>query len=311
MFIDIKSFLEKEEIPYSSSGENVTQGWINLRCIFCNDHANHLGINLESGVFHCWICGEKGDFNKFVRELLICSWQTAKKTIETYTIDAYIEQKNKFLSPVSNNNLKKINFDKFMKNLPDLHKKYLLERNFDPNHICEKYLVRSCYVIGRFPYRLVIPIIMENKIVNLTSRDVTNKQTPKYKNLSNEEAIIPMKECIYNIDSIKDKVVIVEGVTKVWRIGDGAVATMGIEVTQKQIDFLIQKCLRQNFKEAYIMFDNDSEDGQGECLSQRKAEKLANSISSFISKVEVILPKGDPADMTFQEVVDFRKEINL
>ena len=55
---DVISFLEEYNIDYTTSGKNVTSGWVEINCPFCGDDPSyHMGVNLSSGLYHCWICG--------------------------------------------------------------------------------------------------------------------------------------------------------------------------------------------------------------------------------------------------------------
>ena len=57
---DIINYLENREIDYHKAGEkNVGKGWININCPFCDDPSWHLGINLKSKFFNCYICEQK------------------------------------------------------------------------------------------------------------------------------------------------------------------------------------------------------------------------------------------------------------
>jgi len=49
-------------------------------------------------------------------------------------------------------------------------------------------------------------------------------------------------------------VIIVEGITDVWRLGDGAVATFTKNFTREQILLLKKK----NIKEAFVFYDSDA-----------------------------------------------------
>jgi DNA primase len=183
--------------------------------------------------------------------------------------------------------------------LPELHRQYLIGRNFDPDFIQKKYLIRSQYKTGFFAYRIIIPIIEDNQVVNLTGRDVTGLQKPKYKNLHNNDAVLPMKICLYNIDSVRNTMVICEGPTDVWRMGDGAVATMGVEFTTPQVMLISQK----KPKNVFIMYDPEA---------QMSAYKLANHLSSIIDHVEIIeLKDKDPGELSEDEVKHIRKELGL
>ena len=295
--IQILDLLENIGIKYKSSGKNVSSGWVEVSCPAedCSDPSQHCGIHLGSGNFHCWVCGCKGGIIRFVQMASQMNYHQARKTIEKFSDEIiYVPQENNRNSyPIDRNIIPK----EASLNLPQLHRDYLIGRNFDPDQIQKDYKIMSCYETGNYSYRIIVPIIIDGITVNFTARDVTGLQDNKYKNCKNNEVILPMKETIYNIDSIKNKAIICEGVTDVWRIGKGCVATMGVEYTSSQLSLLAQKEL----DEIYILFDSDA---------IMKAEKLANSISTFCSKVEVVeLEIGDPADMSRSEVIKLRKEI--
>jgi DNA primase len=290
--IDVIKLLEDHEIDYKQSGPNVTRGWVEINCPFlCSDPSYHLGINIETGNFNCWVCGEKGKLSKLISELLKISWQKTNQLINQYEIfDDYQEEEQKKIT--DSDLLKPFDIE-----LPKPHREYLIKRNFDPDFLIKKYSLRSCWKQGDFAYRIIIPIIEEEKVINFTGRSISKLLSPKYKHCQNEKAIYPMKECIYNIDNLKRYIIIVEGPTDVWRIGDGAVATMGTEFTQTQIKLITNKKIP-----AFILFDSEA---------QKNAEKLANQLSPFISVEILTLDKGDPADMTEDEVNNLRREIGI
>lgn len=294
--IDIISLLEDKDIDYSTSGKNVTRGWVELNCPFCeNDPSFHLGVNLSSGIYHCWICGAKGGAKKLIQKLLGISFEKVDKIIDDFEIDILEKQKS-YKSDVS-----EVNFPKGAElDFPEMHKKYLTRRGFDYKKLTAEYGLKSYLHLGKeFSYRVVAPVIINGVIVNLVGRDVTGKQDQKYINLKNDKAAVPMKNCLYNIDSVKGTAIIVEGIFDVWRIGRGAVATMGVEYTTHQLRLLYEK----NLKKVFVMYDKDA---------VKKAYKLGHILSTFVPKVEILeLEEGDPADMSEEEVSKFRKEIKI
>ena len=292
---DILQYLDDKEIEHSEFGKNVTRGWTNISCLWCEDPSNHLGINLTTKFMNCWACGTKGPATKLIREIEECSWAEANTIVEKYQDNTFEYLKQDIQIRSNHVILPKEATDV----LPKLHRKYLQSRNFDPDTLVLKYDIKACYNIGDWKFRLIIPIYMDRKLVCFTSRDVTGKAESAYKHCPNEKAIIPAKECVYNIDSVKDKVLIMEGVFDVWRFGDGAVDTFGIEFTLAQINLLRKK----NLKEAYILFDPEP-------LAMKKAEELGNILSVFIPWVEAIeLEKGDPADMSNKEARKLKNEL--
>ncbi len=295
---DIKAYLDDKNISCYEIGKNVTRGGIEINCAFCGDPSQHCGINLNSKFFHCWICGEKGTATKLIKEIEECSWTKAEKIITQYQDLSFLELKQDILKRYEGDG--QILPKESITELPDAYQRYLANRGFDPDVICKQYYVRACHNIGDFKFRIIIPIIMDGKIVNFTTRSIAGT-SPKYKHCPNEKAIIPMRECVYNIDSVvADAVLIVEGTLDVWRMGKGTVALMGIEFTEEQIELLRQKEL----KKVVVMFD-------GEPQAIRQAHKLAAKLSAFVSTAYVIeLPGGkDPADLSNKEVEEIRENI--
>lgn len=305
---DVIEYLEDNDIYYAEEGKNVSEGWININCPFCGmDPSTHCGINLTSKLFHCWICGEKGAPPKLIQVLEESTWHEAYLTVEKYIKPpdraSYPPQMKS--SPVDWNNdipkLKKLNLmpsEAFSDNWPDLFLNYLRGRRFDPEEVIKKYQLRWCY-LGKYKFRIIIPVIMNGVIINFTCRDVTDKNDSKYKTCPNKEAIIPLNKTLYNMDSVNEIMIIVEGPTDVWRIGDGVIAIYGSVFSNEQI-WLIKSLAP---KIVYIMLDS---------TAQNEAKKLGNQIVSIINKVEIIeLNEGDPCELSDYEVKKFRKEIGL
>lgn len=290
---DVISFLDEYEIEYKTSGNNVTSGWIELSCPFCDDHSFHLGVNLKSGLFHCWICGTKGGSVKLIKEILDIDYSKAKKIADEFESDKqYGEEEIK-------STRSKLEIPKeFSCNLPQLHREYLINRKFDPDFLQSKYKIMAAYQIGYFAYRIMVPVFLNGELVNFTGRDATGLQKTKYLHMKNEDAVIPMKNLLYNLDSVEDKIIIVEGVADVWRIGDGSAAMMGVEYTSQQLNLLFDKELT----EAYILFDNDR-------AGKEKSEKLGNVLSTFIPHVEIIhLEEAkDPGELSDEDALKLKK----
>lgn len=294
--IDIISILDEYNIEYRTTGKNVTRGWVEINCPFpqCSDPSYHLGINMKSGLFHCWICGEKGSMEKLVQKIAgVPSWK-AKQITKDFDINFQEKEEEKSI-------VEKVEWPKGIeKGFPDMHRQYLKSRGFNPDFLIKKYQLKACLHLGdKFAYRIIVPVIIDGKIVSLVGRDITGKQQMKYWNLPNELSMIDTKDCLYNIDTVKDKVLIVEGIFDAWSVGDGCVATLGTEYTLNQLRLLYEK----DVKEAFVMYDPDA---------TKKAYKLGHTLSSFIPRVEVIeLDDKDPADMGKEKIIKLKKEIGL
>lgn len=294
--IQVLDLLDHLQIPYKTSGKNVTSGWAEISCFspYCSDPSFHMGVDLHRATYNCWICGQRGHILRLIMNIVPCSYREAKSLIAKFSDDIVYREEEKE-APITTGDIlpKEATIE-----LPPLHKSYLINRGFDPDFIQKRYGIKACYTVGDFAYRLIIPIIVNNILVNFTARDVSGQQEPKYLHNPNNKAILPIKDCLYNIDTVKDKAIIVEGPTDVWRIGDGCCATMGVEYTRTQLSILALKEL----KEIYIMYDEDA---------IAKAEKLATAVAAFCPKVEIIEIEDDPGNMDESEVNELRKELGI
>ena len=292
-YFDVKEYLEDRGITYWEYGKNVTEGWINIQCVFCDDRSNHLGIDPTTMFTACWKCGPHGPVTNIVREIEGCSYNQALEIIG-YFQASYIQQTKKIGNKQDPG---KDILPKYAGELRTIHKEYLISRGFDPEYLTEKYGLKACTDMGDYKYSIIVPVFVNGKVVNFTAMYLNRQQG--YKHCPNEESHIPMKQCLYNIDTVKDTALVVEGVTDVWKMGDGTVAVMGMEYTVDQINLLYQT----GVKKVVVMFD-------GEELAIKKANKFARALAGIIPIVEVIeLDSGDPGDFLPEEVAKCRKII--
>lgn len=283
---NIIEYLDDKGVRYWTSGKNVSQGWIGTQCPFCHDRSNHLGINLTSGGFSCFVCGTKGKFPYLVQTLENTSPRKAAEILKPYM--------KGILTPLEETiTAEKLELPETIKELQPLHRSYLHSRNFSEK-IYEKYKLRCFGHVGEYNFRFFIPFFYKGHMVTFTTRDVTNKSRIRYLTCPVEKSIIPVKQTLYNIDNAKDVAIVVEGPTDVWRIGDGAVALHGVNYTPAQIKLLAE------FRKVYVLLD---------ATAMNEAEKLAMDIAPF-TDVEILeLKTGDPADLPESEVKKLRERI--
>jgi DNA primase len=117
-----------------------------------------------------------------------------------------------------------------------IHEKFLTKRRYDFEKIQRKYdLLGVGPTLDDWKFRLIIPVYMNHQLVTYVGRDTTGKSEIPYRNAPIEKSIIQSKHCLYNLDTVKDTVIVVEGILDCWRIGSSAVATFGTQVTREQI----------------------------------------------------------------------------
>jgi DNA primase len=301
---DVKKYFDDQNIEYKTGGKNTTRGWIEIHCVFpgCADHSEHLGINLKSGLITCWICGKKGSALHIIQEIEQCSYPQAIKIALKYPKNAlesdqfrdhsqYMKEQNKTTHGLV--------FPAEMQNSwPVPHLNYLRSRGFDPDQLINKYSLKPVHTFGNYRFRIIAPIFLNGRAVSWIAADILRiPERIPYLDCPENQSIRLVKHCLYNIDTVRDTALIVEGITDVWNLGDGAVGTFTSNFTKEQILLLIEK----KVKRAFVLYDPDA---------AKKGKRLGEQLSGIIPHVEnIILDKGDPADMTKQEVMQLRRDI--
>ena len=132
--------------------------------------------------------------------------------------------------------------------VPDKVFVYLAEeRKFNPSRLVEKWDVRFCprgavYHKGQpdemefYEDRILIPIYNRRRLMSWQARCVGDESKLKYITQPGADR----SAMIYNMDRVWRHldVVLVEGITDVWRIGDNAFAGLGTAISQRQIEIM-------------------------------------------------------------------------
>lgn len=294
--MDIIGFLDAYGISYRTTGPKTTRGWAQIEiCPFCYGSNFYMGLNLQGGFGHCWMCGASGSMEYLIRKILNVSRTQAQKVAKQFGMAFNDVEEEPFESA------QRVEIAG-MGELRPLHTRYLIERQFSPNQIARRYRLGGCYTTGRFPYRLVIPVYENGTLVNATARDVTGEQQERYMSLHNDEAVVPIKETVYNLDAVnKENILIVEGPFDVWRIGGATVCLFGTAFKMAQV----VKILAKVPKNAYVLFDNEE-------TAQKSAEALTACLAPFVPHVQILeIDVKDPALLSEQEAMEIRNELQL
>lgn len=300
--MDYRRLFTDYGIPYS---DRVNRGWVNVTCPFCDDRTFNGGFNESYDYYNCWKCGSHSHILA-LSKILHLPKDTVNELIEDY-------QGRSIISNTLNN--RKIASATYL-SLPSdtftpVERNYLLKRDFDPDYLHEKYRVVGGGITGAWKYRIIIPLLLNGRVVSWTARSILSKEQlkelniPRYKNLSIEQSIIDPKHILYNLDNARGKtVVLTEGAFDVMRLGDGFVSSFGTELTQEQL-----RQIRERFNKVYIMFDNEKK-------AQEKAKKFGFQLASMGMDVEVVdaysdYGKNDGAELNQNEVDAIRKELGL
>ena len=282
----------------------VNKGWTNVTCPFCDDKTFNGGFNNAGDYYHCWKCGGHNFKQALARTV----------NIPFNEIDTLIEQyagRNSVLNTLNKKQAKATKLTLPTDTFTPAERKYLKERNFSPKLLHEKYKIVGGGITGSWKYRIIIPLVLNGKIVSWTARTILSKQQqqklkiPRYKNLSIEQSVVDPKSVLYNLDHCEDKIaVLTEGAFDVIRMGDAFFCSFGTELTQSQISMI-----KQRFEKVFIMFDNEEE-------AQAKARKFGLQIASIGVEVELVdcygdFNKNDAGELNEKEVQIIRHELGL
>lgn len=298
-FFDVIQFLDDFNIQYSESGKNIGGNWIGIEeCPFCGAENNHCAINSTSKVFSCFVCGEKGSIAKFIFAHGISNTRGIIKKYSSGNIE-FTEEKE---------SAKKLIYPDKMYKISKKGLDYLKNRGFGEYHAAKYKLLmtkNNSFVIKEsnkinFSNRIVIPIFQNGRIVNYIGRTYIDDEL-RYKNLINELAIIPIKNCVYNIDTVKyKKCIITEGTFDVMKLGDEAVSLFGVKWTFQQLKLLVDK----GVKSSVIVFDTGAEEA---------ARHLQNNLRNLIKNVSMFdfssTGKKDVAEFSDAEALLFKKQL--
>jgi len=282
MIFDAAQFFMDHSVYYATEGHKQCQpGWINIPCPFCTGNPGyHLGYDLTAGYFNCWRCGFKPN-TQVIRSLLLCSWEEAKTLHKKYQSNTPYRttkrefKKREFRLPVG------------CRELSPSHIKYLRGRNFNPYKLIKQWGLLGTGPVGRYKFRIIVPIYYNGVIVSYQGRDITERNELKYKACDEAGELIHHKQILYGLDqSLGDTCILVEGVTDVWRLGPGAVCGFGINLKESQLSLLYEK-----FKRIFIMFDDDPQ-------AVKEAYKVGHKLVHLGCEVTLNLIKDDPANLS-------------
>ena len=244
----ILDILKKFEIEHWTYGKNVSVGYsVNVRCPFCDDHSNHLGIFYESMLCHCWRCNFSTHLSWLLVKLLNIPAAQAEAMTDTlvdFKRDT-IDQIEAIFNPVPDELEKKEWEDAilppFFEPILDSTQVPLLDQYMQgrkkktgqrgrpiSRELLIKYQCGICRA-GPMMNRLIIPILSNGELIGYQGADLTGYATLKYKTSKT-----PIKEHLYNYDAIDKIMIITEGILDCWRIGHDAVATFGTTLIEKQ-----------------------------------------------------------------------------
>lgn len=290
--MDIIQLFDQNNIEYRKTGKNISHNWIGICCPLCQDSGFHGGFTINNPIrYSCWRCNYRnpvGALSKILSVPYLSAQQILEMELESSEIISKIQV-----------GTKPFHLPDFCGKMTERHRKYLEGRNFDSEFLEEKYKLLGTSHLGDYCNRVIAPIIVNNEVVSYQGRDITNRSSMRYKACSTEREIIHHKYTLYNIDNAKkDKAVVVEGITGVWRLGDNSVCTFGVKYTTEQALLLCK------FKKIFVFFDTDD-------AGQEQSEKLRSFLNTYgVRTVNITVNKNqDSGSISNSEAKKIMKNI--
>jgi len=298
MLLNVINLYQDFHIPIAPPHHKHTRkGWVNTVCPFHRGSVGgyHLGYNLEKGYFFCFGCGWH-PVNLTIQNLIRADERQVKKILLNYAVAGQLLESSLKEEPYERPD--KLKWPEGYGKMVAVHRNYLLKRKFNPEQLEREWNLGGTRYWGFYSARIVAPISFHNEIVSWQTRDITDRQKAKYLPCPKEQELLHHKQLLYGFDQARWKtVVVVEGITGVWRLGPGAIATFGVEYTPSQL------LLLQSFDQVMIFYDGD-EPGQD------AAEKMAMELTGIGREVEIWQPFSyDSGDMPQEKADEIMKEV--
>jgi hypothetical protein len=301
---DFRSFCEDYDLETAPPGHRHNRenaDWINVECFRCSggNPGFHLGFSEQSGQFVCWRCGYV-PFIQAIRGLAkVSDWTKAKQIAKEY--GGYEKRLRKYAKEPKEKDIETKLPEGILDHFPEKHKKYLESRNFDPDYLIDMWNLKATGPLGKYKNRIIAPIYYRNTLMSYQGRDITGKDTGKYKACEMEGEKRHHKHCLYGIDmAVSRAAVVVEGITDVWRLGPGAVATFGIKFKEAQVLLLYK-----HFDRIFVLFDETDPE------ASHQGMKLTTQLSLLgkeAEKIELGL-ECDPGELSDEDSKYLMREL--
>jgi len=272
------------------------QGWINISCPHCSGQFGYyLGINIRHAYSSCYRCG----YHWLPKTIAAVARVPINQAIQLITRYSTGEILQEYQEKINRNS--KLDLPPEFEKLSIIHWNYLKSRQFKPI-TARSHRLLGTRMRGNYAMRIIAPIYLDGMLISYQGRDVTGHQSLRYKACEAEDEVWPHQETLYGIDDCKnDSVLIVEGITDKWRLGDDTVATFGIDWSAAQA-----RMIATRFKKFFLLYDNEEQ-------AQEKALSLYHYLTARGLDGEIITlnTNNDPGSLTDSEARELKGDLGL
>ena len=246
---------EKLKIVKSVLGSGYMSGGEHLfHCPFCDHHKRKLSVNIDKGVFKCWICDKSGRnlgymIRKFGTRQDRDEWFKFEDQVEITDFDFLFKEPEK---PVEQRVELPKGFTSLATRKPPENSwgalRYLSKRGVDHTDIL-KWKIGYC-TEGEYEGRVVIPSFNTNGYVDYFIARSYGNQWPNYKNPPASRNIV-FNDLYVNWD---EDIVIVEGVFDAIKAGN-AIPLLGSTLRS---DSMLFEVIVKSKQKVYLALDDDA-----------------------------------------------------
>lgn len=263
--------------------------------VFCPFHSNHRTpageINKYTGLFFCFSCGKTADLIELVMHFSNRTYFESVRFIKNKEVETDI------ISEVNSKLVDKEEWTEFdMSIVQRLHEQALTSERAKEYFIKRK-ITKDSVIKFKLGYSenqdmISIPIYShEGLCVGFVARSIEGKD---FKNTTK----LPKSKLLFNLNRVKtaSKVYVVESsfdAIRLDQVGFPAVATLGANVSSKQIDLL-----QRYFSDIIIIADNDEAGGN---MKEKIVEKLDGNVT-VINLDKKYKDIGDMDDQSIKEL---------
>ncbi len=287
--MEFAELLDELRISHKRPGEHhhATTGFIQFDCPFCSSDSGkyRMGYNLAGHYTICWTCGSH-QLVSTLHELTHEDWPKCREWADALGGSYHRPDKTVLARHLKWPTGLEVE-------LTQAHRTYLKSRKINPARAERLWGLRSLGLSTKgLSHRLFIPVIHEGKTVSWTTRSTGSGV--RYKNAPATDEELSPKELLFGADYAGHAVIVCEGPFDVFRIGPGAVATMGVGYSKAQLLKISQ------FPVRYICFDNEYE-------AQKRAKQLCQEVCIFPGKTSNLeLDAKDAGSANNKEIRELR-----
>lgn len=247
--------------------------------------AFRLGYNLSHNYSNCYLCG-RVEIGRLLHSVFGLPWKQCrelKHALRPVFPDDGYSRRGTLQLPEGLGPLRKP------------QRLYLASRQLAPDQCVQLWGLQACPIFGPYKHRIFIPIHLHGRVVSWVCRSLDPNAPKRYLAAKPEQEVVSGKEVVFGLDYVRHAAIICEGPFDVFKIGPGAVCTLGTAFSRAQLRALATVPRR------IVCYDSSPD-------AQIVARRLCSLLAPFDGEtLNVTLDAKDPGEASDAELVELRK----